>query len=195
MLIALSGPSSCGKTTLLQSLYPYQRDFPFTLLTHQYARELLELKGWSVKTHLNNPENIVLFQKELLDYKRSIEEPFFHSQELVITERSFIDLFVFYQLYTLQFPKFHFDLDNYRSTCIELSKQYTSIVYLKNTPVVEDDSIRIVDQQHLQRQQLLFSRIFQTEKFPSFFIVEDTLLSSRKKAIFSLLTLLTPKEI
>ena len=198
MLIAISGPSSCGKTTLLQTLIQEQNNLtdsflktPFQVLNRQFARELLLKLNLNIQRDFHSLEVIKNFQEELLEYKLEVEKEFFESDDLWFTERSFLDFFVFFKLYLQQFPDQSLDLSSYKTRCIELSKRYKSIIYLEEIPKREDDSLRIIEKNHLLQQKLLFKNLFQTNSFSSLFLLKEKELSSRKEDVFCILSSLS----
>ena len=152
MLIAISGPSSSGKGTILYDL----ESRGYSVLHRQYARELLaelnltvnDIKSLSVTDKLN-------FHQLLLTRKRTVELPFIDTKELVFTERTFIDFYVYYYLYQ-QFPSITF-----LAECLKYTyNYYHQIFFLTECPVIENDGIRITDLEIINKQKDLFMSIY-----------------------------------
>lgn len=166
MLFSICGPSSCGKGTILSSL---KNDFGYKEIQNQFAREVMKKMNMTTKDISSSLENTIKFHETLFLYKRDVEESFVSSKEVFLTERSFIDFYIYYSLILDSFDKNQESksiLDNYYMRCIEYSLRfYSSIFFVSEIPHIEDDGIRIVDINFINKQKELFDIIFSKRCF------------------------------
>lgn len=183
-LYAISGCSSSGKTTLINSLH-------YSKINTQYARSLLKEFNWTIDDIVKSKRNIDYFHDQCLLLKQSNEQQYIlfstKYDEPVFTERSFLDIFIYYALYYKQYHNSnfintlynHFDkksndinslvithpyvnneetLYYFLKKTIELDNiYYQKIFYLNSIPVIEDDHVRIVNTDFINQQHKLFN--------------------------------------
>lgn len=182
MLFSICGPSSCGKTTLCNDLKKY-----YSVIGNQYAREVMEFMNLTVDEISTSKENIKKFQEKLLEYKRQIEFVKTHNSAVYITERSYIDLFIYYYLHLesqegIKLEDVSKELDSYYIRCLEYSLSfYKKIFYLSSIPNLEDDGVRIINRDFINKQKELFESIFSRSVFKNkvFYISTPNLLERR----------------
>lgn len=187
MLISISGCSSCGKTTVLNKLSELNNN-KLQVSHHQYARELLASKNWTVVDNLNTLGNLCEFQDELLTYKLEQENKLYNDNiTYFLVERSFIDLYIYYRLQVEKILNIDFNyynepdfLKEYKNKCIHLTNTYYhSSLYLSQIPYLEHDNVRIIDKTFIDKQQQLFNYFFTTQLYNHVLIINSTSLDER----------------
>lgn len=169
MIISICGPSSSGKSTLISALKtylienPYQiNKFPVIVNDFQLARYLLRI----TPTSWDDFKQIQAFQNKLLEFKITFDSSYLSTPQFYLVERNYLDLYVYYKLHAEKHRIVDLDfLEEYKKKCIREQQKQMGIFYLKNCPCLEYDGIRIVSEDYVQQQDVLFSTLLNTGKF------------------------------
>jgi len=180
MLVAISGPSSSGKGTLLYDL----ESAGYQVIQLQYARRLLKAYNTSVtELYQKSLAEIKEFHSQLLEFKAECEAGFIGSHSLVLVERTFLDFYVYLTTQTQ-----HVDLEFYLKCFNKTNEFYKGIVFLSQCPVVEDDGIRIVNEEKINTQKALFTTIWSDPIFTNkLLVVSETERQERTNKVINYL--------
>lgn len=138
-LIAISGSQGSGKTVLCNAL----AQSGYTVVTRKTSRSILNDWGTTLDQVNSNPGLTIRFQDAILSRKQLDDLELLQTNPVVITERSFIDLFVYALVALGASNRFSAWLDEYFERCVEAQKIYTNTVYLTAGYFkVEHDGIR-----------------------------------------------------
>lgn len=169
MLNAICGPSSCGKSTLINDL----RINGYGILFNQYARELMKINNYTIKDFQKDPSICFDFHKDLLEYKFNIEKQYVDYNTTIFTERTFLDIAVYYILYDYEIQRctsanalidkilcnkkfINFIIEALNMTLYT----YDKIIYLENIPFLENDGVRITNLNIVNKQTIIFNWFF-----------------------------------
>ncbi len=204
MLFALSGPSSSGKSTIIHYLNePTNRYCIVDVVENNFAREVMTKLKISVDDIKKSLDKTILYQFKLYDYRVQIEEKYLkkHKNEFnTLIERSFVDSIIYFflhlvshheefnkecgdisiiELFNLYLKKFNYFQDYY-NLCVNKTKEhYYKILYLSETPKIENDGIRIADLTFINNQKILFNELFQNEFKDRLVIIDSLTVSDR----------------
>jgi len=159
MLFAVAGSQGSGKSSVLRGL----ENSGYEVLQRKISRSILA--DWGVKLdEVNSDEELSIeFQKEVLLRKRSDEESAIHSSEIVFTERTFIDSFVYFMYTFGSKTKFDRNITDYYNTCVENDSHYSAVFLLpsgkfqpqndgvRNTNSLYVESVDVVMQHFLRK--------------------------------------------
>lgn len=145
MLVAVSGPQSSGKSTVLQEL----KNLGYNTVERKTSRSIL--KDWNVTLQQVNSDPVLTtkFQNEIILRKFEDEKQAIKSNQLFFTERSYADLFTF-ALISLGKDNYYSDwLDSYYDECKEYNKRYMHVFYIKGGHFnPENDGVRGYNQHY-----------------------------------------------
>lgn len=156
MLIAISGPSSSGKGTVLYDLESYG----YCVIHQQYARTLLKEYRLSVdQLYQQSQSKIVEFHWNLLHLKERLEDELKNTPYPVFVERCFLDFYVYL---TIQLGESN---SEFFTQCIEKTMEYyTKIILLTECPCIESDGVRIANLDFINKQKNLFKSFWSIPK-------------------------------
>lgn len=129
LLIAISGPQGCGKSTTIAALSHYPT------VQRKTSRSILSDWGVSLSEVNNNRELTLKFQDEILKRKSYDEAVALADAEaaghrVVITERSYADLFTYALVAIGKDNEYSEWINDYYTKCVEQQQQYSGIYYL-----------------------------------------------------------------
>lgn len=144
MLISICGAQGSGKSTLIQGLLQ-SPDLNITpkVIERKTARSILSDWGLTLQQVYEDPQLITKFQDELLERKFQDEFEAANSDELWITERTYIDLLAYTVANVGRFNQYSDWLNTYAQRCNELQSTYNLILYLPSGKfTIQDDGVR-----------------------------------------------------
>lgn len=137
MLFSFSGSQGCGKTTLINKI---SEKYNIPVIGRKTARSILNDWNISLEEIYNDLELLCDFQTEVLNRKQLDEQESILSNEIIITERSYMDLFAYATVYFGGYQKYSDWLNDYYEQCKVLQSNYTQTIYIDrgNVPLVSD---------------------------------------------------------
>lgn len=152
MIITISAAQGQGKTTILNNLevsgYRIQKNTTARGIMAEWNKDLNEI--------YSNPPLAQQFQDEILSRQEQYDKEMIESGDLIITERSYADIFT-YALFALgSINNYNEWLQEYYRKCCELQKNYKNVIFLTGrdyTP--EDDGVRSINPQFGQSVDLI----------------------------------------
>lgn len=177
IMICITGPTSCGKTTTIKGL----KERGFHVCDRQYARELLVKHRWTIQDVYQTPQRLLDFHQQLLDVKIETEG----NKNFDFCERSPIDFYMYLYMYFEKYFPENQDLYMkvsliFKYRCMSYHHSlYSSMIYLSETPFLEDDQIRINSQEWHAKQLTHYKYLL--PKLDHVRIVTDMALSARIK--------------
>lgn len=167
MIFAICGPSSCGKSSIISEL----KLQGYTILEHQYARELLKLYDITIQDIQEDSKLCDIFHEYLIEFK------YINNSSIIFTERTFLDIAIYYLLYHPEIIRCqniieiisvilkNNKLRNFLLYSLKLTEEtYSQIFYLSKCPNIENDNIRITNLDFVNKQKILFNWIFNSLK-------------------------------
>lgn len=139
MLIAIAGPQGSGKSTVVAEL----EKNGYNVVETKFSRSVL--KDWNVTLEeINDDYNLSMtFQDELIDRKIKVEEQYISKLNTWVTERTFMDSFVYTLINFGKNNKYSEWLNNYYMKCLERTQIYDYVWYLRGGMFhVEHDGVR-----------------------------------------------------
>lgn len=153
MLYAISGSQGCGKTTTINALSSF-----YNQITRKTSRSILADWGVSLSQVNNDRELTIRFQDEILRRKLHDEAIALNTKDVYITERTYVDLFV-YALVAIGKDNEYSDwLNAYYHKCVDAQKTYDAVFYLTAghfQPV--DDGVRAVNVHYSKMVDMVMS--------------------------------------
>jgi len=183
MLVAIGGSQGCGKTTVLNKL----KEKGFKTVERKTSRSILDEWGVSLSDVNNNPELTLRFQKEILHRKHNDEVvAHSHPADVVVTERTYIDLAT-YSLVALGKDNHHSDwLSNYISQCGAYQQSYDLVFYLTAGHFsIEHDGVRGTNPHYSRMVDVVMYDLMQQYTLPSRLIVIDTPILEQRITLIS----------
>lgn len=163
MLYAISGAQGCGKSTLLTAL----EDQGYKVVSRKTSRSIL--KDWNMTLDEINadPELSLKFQYEILLRKAQDEHEAIHSEEVWLTERTYMDLFVYALVNLGKHNEYSTWLDSYYDKCLENQQHYDGIFYIRSGLFqVAADGVRGSNQHYSKMVDLAMEHYTMTSKSP-----------------------------
>lgn len=154
MLFAVSGSQGAGKSTVLNEL----SKLGYTIVERKTSRSILSDWGVSLSEVNNTPELTIKFQEEILSRKYQDELVSANSGEIVFTERTYTDLFVYALVALGKDNEYNEWLNAYYLKCVEAQKTYSAVFYLRAghfQPV--NDGVRGTNQHYSKMVDLVMS--------------------------------------
>lgn len=180
MLFAISGSQGSGKTTLLDRL----KKMGYYTVERKTSRSILQDWNVSLSEVNNNQELTVKFQDEILKRKFEDEKQYIESKEIVFTERTVVDLWVYALIALGKDNQYSEWLNGYHSQCLDIQKLYTGVFYLTAghfTP--EYDGVRGVNIHYSKMVDLLMSYYIQSMTPRNLVFIETPNLDIRVEMI------------
>lgn len=182
MFISICGAQGSGKSFLIEQL---KKDQPgIQVIQRKTSRSILD--EWRVSLReIKACINLTMdFQDRLLSRKHN-DDQVRHSDNILITERSFTDLFTYALTYVGPYNQHSKWVTNYYDQCVEYNKRYDVVFFLKSGHFdIEDDGVRNTNPFYcdlIQSTMLHFSSRMYDNKTK--FIVIDTPNIEERKAI------------
>jgi predicted ATPase len=122
-LYAIAGSQGTGKSTLLAALNVLQ-------ITRKTSRSILSEWGVSLSQVNNDRTLTVKFQDEILARKIVDERWATETDQIVFTERTYADLFVYAVVALGKDNEYSEWLDEYYLRCVEAQRTYSGVFYL-----------------------------------------------------------------
>jgi len=163
MLYAISGAQGCGKSTLLAAL----EDQGYKVVSRKTSRSIL--KDWDMTLdEINDDSDLSLkFQLEILNRKVQDEYEAIHSDEVWLTERTYMDLFVYSLVNLGKHNEYSTWLDSYYDKCLENQQHYNGIFYIRSGLFqVAHDGVRGSNQHYSKMVDLAMEHYTITSKSP-----------------------------
>lgn len=150
MIISISGAQGSGKSTLL-SAFSEKHNIP--VVSRKSSRSILNDWGVSLDQVNTDLDLTIKFQDEIIERKLSDELTLAneHNGDMILTERTFADLFVYAMMTLGKHNKYSSWLNEYHDKCREYQKIYSQIYVLESgkfDPV--DDGTRAVNAHYQQ---------------------------------------------
>lgn len=153
MLYAISGSQGCGKTTTINALPSHYKQ-----ITRKTSRSILADWGVTLSQVNNDRDLTIKFQDEILARKLADEAVAVGTEDVYITERTYVDLFV-YALVAIGKDNEYSDwLNEYYRKCVEAQKTYDAVFYLSAghfQPV--DDGVRAINEHYSKMVDMVMS--------------------------------------
>lgn len=163
MLYAISGAQGCGKSTLLAAL----EDQGYKVVSRKTSRSILKDWGTSLDEINADKELALKFQYEILTRKAQDEYEAIHSDEVWLTERTYMDLFVYALVNLGKHNEYSTWLDSYYDKCLELQQHYDGIFYIRSGLFqVAADGVRGSNQHYSKMVDLSMEHYTMTSKSP-----------------------------
>lgn len=126
MLFAISGSQGSGKSTVLNEL----TSKGFEVLTRKISRSILA--DWDISLdEVNKDPNISLaFQDEILTRKHADELEACMSDDIVFTERTYMDSWTYYMYTFGSKTEFSSHINDYYDRCVEYDAKYAGVFLL-----------------------------------------------------------------
>lgn len=135
--IAISGSQGSGKSTLISALQKQG----FAVVERKTSRSILSDWGVTLREVNSNPALTTKFQDEILS--RKLADDTSSTNQTVITERSFVDLFTYALIALGKDNQYSRWLEQYYTRCCEAQRMYKAVVYLTAGHFnVEHDGVR-----------------------------------------------------
>lgn len=186
MLFSLSGPSSCGKSTLINYFdEPTNRYCVVDVLNHRFAREVLEKMRLTIDDMKKSLDKTIEYHFALYKYRANIEDDYLKKNKNkfnTLIERNLSDSIIYFFLQLIPhheesqselndiislFYKYLDQFDyfkDYYNLCINKTKENCyKILYISEIPKVENDGTRISDLTFINNQKILFNEILEKE--------------------------------
>lgn len=180
MRIAIAGSQGCGKSTTISEL----KKKGFKTVDRKTSRSILEDWGVSLSDVNNNSELTLRFQDEIVKRKMADENAACaHPSDLVITERTFIDLAT-YALVSLGKDNQHSEwLNEYVAKCAAANQTYDVVFYLKAGHFsISNDGVRGANSYYSRMVDLIMLDLTQQYTLPSRLIIIDTPILEQRVA-------------
>lgn len=195
MIICLTGTQGQGKTYLLNQLKEKGHNVRFNTT----AREVLAEHHITLEEVYTNPNLSINFQDEILNRQIAYDAKLCEAAEIYVSERSYIDIFVYALMAVGRLNKYESWLQDYYDKCLDAQSKCGGIIYIygrkftpkndgvRSTSKLFADSVDVVMDHHLKQlpketQKVLRvddnNRLYQTEKALSYF--EHTASEERK---------------
>lgn len=157
MLIAISGSQGSGKSTLLDAIH--KQGYP--VVTRKTSRSILSDWNITLDDVNRNPELCTKFQLEIAKRKFEDEIHAVKSQEVWFTERTYMDLAVFNNFNLASKNEYNDFVNEYFETCVNNSKEYTHVFYLKAGHFdVENDNVRGFNKHYSRMVDLIMEDVY-----------------------------------
>lgn len=145
MLVSVMGSQGAGKSTVLKLLY----ESGYPIIQRKTSRSILGDWGVSLSEVNQNPDLTMKFQEEIIRRKFLDEKEAVESDDVVFTERSYADLFV-YALASLgkenEYDKW---LNDYYIRCMTYQQSYDMVFYLTAGHFsVQNDGVRAANKHY-----------------------------------------------
>lgn len=185
-LIAISGSQGSGKTVLCNALV----ERGFAVVSRKTSRSILNDWGTTLDQVNSNPNLTIRFQDEILKRKRADDLELLQNNSVVITERSFVDLFVYALVSLGASNRFSNWLDEYFEQCVEAQRIYTNTVYLTAGHFkVQHDGVRGSNTHYSRMVDVTmqdFIKQFNQKTKSSFHILDTPVLETRLDKILTI---------
>ena len=188
MLCAVSGPQSCGKSTVLNTL----RDMGYPVIARKTSRSILADWGVTLSQVNNDRDLTVPFQQEILKRKIADEQQAASSSDIWFTERTFADLHVYNVVSLGKDNDYSSFIDHYYDDCVVAQRTYSHIFYITGghfAPV--HDGVR-GSNQHYNKMVDLFMRSCTEQMSGNDLTIIDT--PSPEDRIIQIQTVLAQKQ-
>lgn len=183
MLIAISGSQGAGKSTVISKL----KEKGFKTVERKTSRSILEEWGVSLSDVNNNAELTLKFQKEIIIRKHADElAAQTHPADIVITERTYIDLATYSLVALGKDNQYSEWLDGYITSCAAYQQTYDLVFYLKAGHFsIEHDGVRGSNSYYSRMVDLTMMDMTQQNTLPSKLIVIDTPILEQRVSTIS----------
>ncbi len=153
MLIALTGPQGSGKSTLITDL---STKYGYESVERKTARSVLAEWGMTLDEIYSHKPTHMRFQDALLERKYLDERQFMESDQIFLTERSYVDLFVYTSFNLSSFNECNNWLNDYYDTCKAHQALYTGVIFLEGGVFpVESDGVRSCNKHYANMIELM----------------------------------------
>lgn len=178
-IYAFSGPQGSGKTTLLNEL----ENRGLKVDDFKASRTVQNILGVTLEQATHTPEKMMDFQNKILDIKYKREELIaVDGDELILTDRSFLDIFVYSALWASKAKKTNsFDLEDasifirhFADMCSDYQQIYSGIFivpYSEHITWVDDHNrAKKEDIDSFNNIMKMFIQTHQPQNVPVFYI-------------------------
>lgn len=163
MLYAISGAQGCGKSTLLAAL----EERGYQVVSRKTSRSILSEWNMTLDEINADPELSMKFQLEILNRKAQDEHDAIHSDEVWLTERTYMDLFVYALINMGKHNEFSTWIDAYYDKCLENQQHYDGIFYVRSGLFnVSHDGVRGSNQHYSKLVDLTLEHYTATSRSP-----------------------------
>lgn len=163
MLYAISGAQGCGKSTLLAALEAQG----YKVVSRKTSRSILSDWNMTLDEINADPELSTKFQLEILNRKAQDEHDAIHSDEVWLTERTYMDLFVYALINMGKHNEFSTWIDAYYDKCLENQQHYDGIFYVRSGLfTVSHDGVRGSNQHYSKLVDLTLEHYTMSSKSP-----------------------------
>lgn len=163
MLYAISGAQGCGKSTLLAAL----EERGYQVVSRKTSRSILSEWDMTLDEINADPELSMKFQLEILNRKAQDEHDAIHSDEIWLTERTYMDLFVYALINMGKHNEFSTWIDAYYDKCLENQQHYDGIFYVRSGLFnVSHDGVRGSNQHYSKLVDLTLEHYTSTSRSP-----------------------------
>jgi predicted ATPase len=128
MLVAVSGSQGAGKTTIINKLIEKK----FRSVKRKTSRSIQSEWNVTLEDIIRNPDLTVKFQDEILLRKMNDERLARGSNmDIVVTERTYADLFTYAVIWLGRENRFKDYLNDYYNRCMRAQQSYDLIYFIK----------------------------------------------------------------
>lgn len=146
MLVAVSGGSGSGKSTIIELLEKEGYD----VIKIKTARTILKEWDMTLQQVYSDLNLTMKFQDELVERKLQDEQESAMLRGITYTERTFADLFAFTVVNIGKYEAATQWLDEYYKKCMEYQQVYISVFYLKSGHfTIEADNTRVTNSHYV----------------------------------------------
>jgi len=139
MIFSISGPQGQGKTTVLNTL----KDRGYKVAEQKTSRSILSEWGMTLNEVNKYAPLTKKFQEEIIERHFASVQPHIDSDEVVLIERSFADIFNYATFAIGSFNEYSEWMDRYWERCCEYQSKFACVFYLTGRAITpEDDGVR-----------------------------------------------------
>ena len=141
MIVCVTGTQGQGKTHLLNQL----KTIGYNVRYNTTARDTLSEQHITLEEVYTNPNLSISFQNEILKKQIEFDKEFNASNEIYLSERSYIDIFVYALMAVGRLNKFDTWLQTYYEKCLKAQQACGGVIYLHGREFVpENDGVRSI---------------------------------------------------
>lgn len=131
MLVAVSGSQGAGKTTIINKLIE-KNNVQFRSVERKTSRSIQSQWNVTLEDIIRDPDLTVKFQDEILLRKMNDERlARGNNMDIVVTERTYADLFTYAVIWLGRENRFKDYLNDYYNRCVRAQQSYDLIYFIK----------------------------------------------------------------
>lgn len=172
MLIAVTGAQGSGKSTLISDLC---EQYGYQAVERKTARSILTDWNMTLDQIYSDKPLHMQFQDAILERKYLDERKFIESDQVFLTERSYVDLFVYTSFNLSSYNECDQWLNEYYENCKNHQALYKGVVFLEGGKFpVQQDGVRSYNQHYAIMIGLMMEHYVSKMTIPSKLIEMDS---------------------